>query len=98
MIGIRMRVTGYQPAQIRDALARNGPDMRRRNMNDEEFAQKYRYRNWQKYASESVEKFVFGPRGEEQYRKAEAQKDIKDLGQKMHQVVDEQDQAQDRGR
>ena len=29
---------------------------------------------------------------------AEAQKDIKDLGQKMHQVVDEQDQAQDRGR
>ena len=98
MIGLRMRVTGYQPSQIRDALARNGPDMRRRNMNDEEFAKKYRYRNWQKYATETVEKFVFGPRGEEQYRKAEEYRPylLKLEGRQTYRRP--QSQQQDRGR
>lgn len=71
MIGIRMRVTGHTAGQVRSALERNGPEMRRRNMTAGEFAAKYRYRNWERYARETAENFVFGPRGTIQLGKAE---------------------------
>ena len=40
-------------------------------MNEREYDEKYRYRNWGRYAKETVEKYVFGPRGAAQYAKAE---------------------------
>ena len=71
MIGIRMRVTGHTASQIEDAIERNAPLIREKNMTTEEFREKYRYRNWKLFAHETTEKFVFGARGELQYRKAE---------------------------
>lgn len=71
MIGIRMRVTGHTASQIEDALERNAPEMRQKNMTIEEFRTKYRYRNWKLFAHETTEKFVFGVRGEHPFQKAE---------------------------
>lgn len=71
MIGVRMRVTGHTVGQVRSVLERNGPEMRRRNMTAREFTAKYRYRNWERYARETAENFVFGPRGAIQVGKAE---------------------------
>ncbi|NLL36169.1 MAG: hypothetical protein GX256_01450, partial [Fretibacterium sp.] len=72
MIGIRMRVTGYSPDQVRDAIEQNAPAMRQKNMTESEFREKYQYRNWKLFAQETTEKFVFGPRGAVQFGKAEA--------------------------
>ena len=71
MIGIRMRVTGYTASQIEDALERNAPEMRQKNMTMEEFRTKYQYRNWKLFAHETTEKFVFGTRGVHSFQKAE---------------------------
>ena len=71
MIGIRMRVTGYDAGQIAGAIEHNAAAMRQKNMSEDEFRQKYRYRNWRTFSSDTTEKFVFGARGEFQYRKAE---------------------------
>ena len=71
MIGIRMRVTGHTASQIEDAIERNAPLMREKNMTTEEFREKYRYRNWKLFAHETTEKFVFGDRGTHQFHKAQ---------------------------
>jgi hypothetical protein len=71
MIGIRMRVTGYSAGQIYEAIKNNAPAMRRETMTAEEYATKYRNRDWSRYAKETTEKFVFGPRGVDQYTQAE---------------------------
>ena len=72
MIGIRMRVTGYSAGQVYDAIKTNAPAMRRETMNADEYAAKYRSRDWSRYAKETTEQFVFGPRGVNQYSQAEA--------------------------
>jgi hypothetical protein len=72
MIGIRMRVTGYSVGQVYEAIKTNGPAMRRETMNADEYAAKYRNRDWSRFAEETTEKFVFGPRGVNQYSQAEA--------------------------
>jgi hypothetical protein len=45
--------------------------MRKEAMNEAEYGEKYRYRDWSRYAKETTEKFVFGPRGAGQYYKSE---------------------------
>jgi hypothetical protein len=71
MIGMRMRVTGYSAGQIYNAIKTNAPAMRKETMNAGEYAAKYRNRDWNRYAKETTEKFVFGPRGVNQYSQAE---------------------------
>jgi hypothetical protein len=71
MTGLRMRVTGYSAGQICEAIRENAPVMRKEVMSDREYAEKYRYRNWERYAKETTEKYVFGPRGAGQYCKSE---------------------------
>ena len=39
-------------------------------MSAEAFESKYRNRDWKRYASETTEKYVFGPRGAVQFEKA----------------------------
>jgi hypothetical protein len=72
MIGIRMRVTGYSAGQIYEAIKNNAPAMRKETMNAGEYAAKYHSRDWSRFAEETTEKFVFGPRGASQYNQAEA--------------------------
>jgi hypothetical protein len=72
MIGIRMRVTGYSPGQIYEAIETNAPAMRRETMSASEYAAKYRGRDWSRFAKETTEKFVFGSRGINQYSQAES--------------------------
>jgi hypothetical protein len=71
MVGLRMRVTDYSAGQICEAIKENAPVMRKDVMNAAEYAEKYRYRDWNRYAKETVEKYVFGPRGAAQYYKSE---------------------------
>lgn len=71
MIGIRMRVTGYDAGQIRAVIERNAPAMRKETLTAGEYDAKYRNRNWKRYAGETTAKFVFGPRGAAQYAGAE---------------------------
>jgi hypothetical protein len=71
MTGLRMRVTGYSAGQICGAMKDNAPTMRKEVMNEREYAEKYQYRNWDRYAKETTEKYVFGPRGAAQYYKSE---------------------------
>jgi hypothetical protein len=71
MAALRMRVTGYSAGQICEAIKTNAPLMRKDVMSEREHDEKYRYRNWDRYAKETVEKYVFGPRGAVQYAKAE---------------------------
>jgi hypothetical protein len=70
--GLRMRVTGYSAGQIYTAMKENAPALRKEVMNEGEYAEKYRYRDWSRYAKETVEKYVFGQRGAAQYYKTEA--------------------------
>jgi hypothetical protein len=70
-IGIRMRITGYDASQIYEAIKINAPAMRRETMSADEWSAKYRARDWSRFARETVEKFVFGPRGVSQYSQAE---------------------------
>jgi hypothetical protein len=72
MIGIRMRVTGYDAAQIYEAIRTNAPAMRKETMNAADYAAKCRNYDWGRFAKETVEKFVFGPHGAGQYSQAEA--------------------------
>ena len=71
MAGLRMRVTGYSAGQIYEAMKENAPVMRKEAMSEREYEEKYRYRNWDRYAKETVEKYVFGQRGAAQYYKSE---------------------------
>ena len=71
MIGVRMRVTGYNLEQVQNTIEENAPAMRKENMTEAEYNGKYRNRNWHRYAKETAEKFVFGPRGTIQYGRAE---------------------------
>jgi hypothetical protein len=70
MVGVRMRATDYTQSEIQSAIETNGPAMRRENMTESEYAAKYRNRDWKRYAIETTEKFVFGPRGAVQFGKA----------------------------
>jgi hypothetical protein len=72
MIGIRMRVTGHSASQVYEAIKTNASTMRKETMNADEYAAKYRNRDWSRYAKETTENFVFGPRGVNQYSQAEA--------------------------
>jgi hypothetical protein len=71
MAALRMRVTGYGAGQICAAIQNNAPAMRKEVMSESEYGEKYRYRNWERYAKETAERYVFGPRGAAQYAKAE---------------------------
>jgi hypothetical protein len=71
MTGLRMRVTGYSIGQIYAAMKDNAPVLRKEAMSEGEYQEKYRYRNWDRYAKETTEKYVFGPRGAAQYYKSE---------------------------
>jgi hypothetical protein len=71
-IGIRMRVTGYSASQIYEAIENNGPAMRKETMGAAEWDAKYRNRDWNRFAKETVEKYVFGSRGAAQYTQAES--------------------------
>jgi hypothetical protein len=70
MIGVRMRATDYTRSDVQSAIENNAPAMRRENMTESEYEAKYRNRDWQRYAAETTEKFVFGPRGAVQFEKA----------------------------
>jgi hypothetical protein len=72
IIGIRMRVAGYSPSEVMSAIEANAPAMRKANMSADEYAEKYRGRDWTRYARETTEQFVFGPRGVNQYAQAES--------------------------
>jgi hypothetical protein len=70
LIGIRMRATDYSPGEVECAIEDNAPAMRRETMSAEAFEAKYRNRDWKRYASETTNKYVFGPRGAIQFEKA----------------------------
>jgi hypothetical protein len=70
MIGVRMRATDHSRSDVQSAIENNAPAMRRENMTESEYAAKYRNRDWRRYAAETMEKFVFGPRGAVQFEKA----------------------------
>ena len=70
LVGIRMRATDYSPGDVQSAIEDNAPAMRRKTMSAEAFEAKYRNRDWKRYASETTEKYVFGPRGAVQFEKA----------------------------
>jgi hypothetical protein len=70
LIGIRMRATDYSPGEVESAIEDNAPAMRRETMRVEAFEAKYRNRDWKRYAAETTEKYVFGPRGAVQFEKA----------------------------
>ncbi|MDR3231198.1 MAG: relaxase/mobilization nuclease domain-containing protein, partial [Synergistaceae bacterium] len=70
MIGTRMKVTDHTRDEVRSALENNAPAMRRETMSAEEFTAKYRNRDWRRYAEETTENYVFGPRGTIQFEKA----------------------------
>jgi hypothetical protein len=70
IIGVRMRATDYTPEEVKAAIERNAPAMRRENLTESEYEAKYGNRDWSKYAADTTEKYVFGPRGILQYEKA----------------------------
>jgi hypothetical protein len=70
LIGIRMRATDYSPGEVESAIENNAPAMRRETMSVEAFEAKYRNRDWKRYAAETTEKYVFGPRGAIQFERA----------------------------
>jgi hypothetical protein len=70
LIGIRMRATDYSPGEVQSAIEDNAPAMRRETMSPEAFEAKYKSRDWKRYASETTEKYVFGPRGAVQFERA----------------------------
>jgi len=70
MIGIRMKVTGYSQSQIAGAIESNGAALRRENLSPETYSEKYKNRDWQKYATETANNFVFGSRGHKQFLEA----------------------------
>jgi hypothetical protein len=70
MIGVRMRSTDHSQSDVQSAIENNAPAMRRENMTESEYSAKYKNRDWQRYAAETTEKFVFGPRGAVQFEKA----------------------------
>jgi hypothetical protein len=70
LIGIRMSATDYSPGDVQSAIEDNAPAMRRETMSVEAFEAKYRNRDWKRYASETTDKYVFGPRGAVQFEKA----------------------------
>jgi hypothetical protein len=70
MIGVRLRATDHSRSDVQSAIETNAPAMRRENMAESEYAAKYKNRDWKRYAAETVEKFVFGPRGAVQFEKA----------------------------
>jgi hypothetical protein len=70
MVGVRMRATDYAQSDVQMAIENNAPAMRRENLTESEYAAKYRNRDWKRYAAETTEKFVFGPRGAVQFEKA----------------------------
>jgi hypothetical protein len=70
MIGVRMRATDHSRDGVQSAIETNAPAMRRENMTESEYAVKYRNRDWKRYASETTDKYVFGPRGAVQFEKA----------------------------
>ena len=70
LIGIRMRATDYSSDEVQSAIENNAPAMRRETMSAEAFEAKYRNRDWKRYASETTEKYVFGPRGAVQFERA----------------------------
>jgi hypothetical protein len=55
---------------VQSAIENNAPAIRRENMTETEYSSKYRNRDWKRYAAETTEKFVFGPRGAIQFEKA----------------------------
>jgi hypothetical protein len=65
-----MRATDYSPGEIQSAIEHNAPAMRHESMEQNDFDAKYRHRDWKRYAAETVEKYVFGPRGAVQFEKA----------------------------
>jgi hypothetical protein len=67
-----MRVAGYSPGEVMSALEANAPAMRKANMDAGQYAEKYRGRDWNRYARETTDQFVFGPRGVSQYAQAES--------------------------
>ncbi|GHV30691.1 hypothetical protein FACS1894167_11930 [Synergistales bacterium] len=70
MVGSRMRVTGYSREQIRSAIEKNAPVMRREAMSEVDFNSKYGNRDWWRYARETTGNFVFGLRGLSQYEQS----------------------------
>lgn len=70
MIGVRMRVTGFDRNDVMNAIETYGPAMRQETMTPEDFDGKYRGRDWSRYARETTENYVFGVRGLSQYEKA----------------------------
>ncbi|GHV53260.1 relaxase [Synergistales bacterium] len=70
MVAVRMRVTGYSQGQIRSAIEKNAPIMRREAMSEPNFNSKYGSRDWGRYARETTENFVFGLRGLSQYEQS----------------------------
>jgi hypothetical protein len=70
MVGARRRVTGYSQSDVESAIDANAPVIRRESMEQGDFDSKYRGRDWKRYAAETTEKFVFGPRGAVQFAKA----------------------------
>ena len=71
MIGVRMRVTGYAQGDVQSAIEQNAPAMRREAMSADAFTEKYRNRDWSRYAAETTGNYVYGPRGAIQYGKAQ---------------------------
>jgi hypothetical protein len=70
MVGVRMRATDHSQSDVQSAIENNASAMRRENMTESEYSAKYRNRDWKRYAAETTEKFVFGPRGAVQFEKA----------------------------
>jgi hypothetical protein len=65
-----MRSTDHSRGGVQSAIENNAPAMRRENMSESEYAAKYRNRDWERYAAETTDKFIFGPRGAVQFEKA----------------------------
>jgi hypothetical protein len=100
-IGIRMRLTGYSSAQISEAIRNNASAMRKETMSEQEYNSKYHGRDWERYARETAEKFVFGERGRNQYAKSEPYRPyyMKVEGRSLTEELKEQRKtAQDLGR
>jgi hypothetical protein len=70
MIGVRMRTTDHSRGDVQSAIENNAPAMRRETMSAGVFDAKYRNRDWERYASETAGKFIFGPGGAVQFEKA----------------------------
>jgi hypothetical protein len=63
IVAVRMRVTGYGSDEVREAIERNAPETRRRNLPADEFEKHCSGFDWKKYAANTVDGFAFGPRG-----------------------------------